>query len=355
MSGFLILLSMFLVLASTGPLMVLKYHGFVSQRYRLPGIWELVLQMLGRSDEASSVEVVIKRFRRLMLAMCIRTLKGTQRICRVHVLSLAPQDFDMIIDTIGLRAFCQDYADAYAAFALKNGWDGDLSEALEIYVIADLTCMPNHPRITSARPASNHQPHLAIPLLPESFSSGEPARVSETPVAPVTVGPAGTLPYGPDMGGPAATLPSGPDMSGPIGTLPYGPDMTGPMGSGGSAAKYLPPEHAATDLSPDVNADAWMRDVPQGPALLKEGRVAAYLGLGPIRIGRGSDCDVFLQDVTVSRSHATLAKRHGSWALVPEEGKRCYINGAFAAAVTRLAGGDVLSFASSPERFEFRE
>lgn len=122
-TGFIIIAAMFLVLAGTGPLMVMAFHRYVRTRYYLPGISELVLQMVGRTDDESSVDVLMKRVRRLMPDFSIRSLNpGSKHIYRVHVIVLAPQDFDIIAASIGLLVFCQDYADAYGdASHVTNG------------------------------------------------------------------------------------------------------------------------------------------------------------------------------------------------------------------------------------------
>ena len=58
-------------------------------------------------------------------------------------------------------------------------------------------------------------------------------------------------------------------------------------------------------------------------------------------IGRSPDCDVFLDDVTVSRKHAVLVERNGAF-LIEDEGS---LNGTFVNrkridAATRLESGD---------------
>lgn len=346
LTGFLIILAMFLVLAGTGPLMVIAFHRFVSQRYRIPGMGDLVLQMMRRSDdEVTSLEVVMKRLYSLLRSFSLKSLKpGTLRIHRIHTITMAPPDYGAVQESVGVAAFCQDHADAYAAVAMKKGWDGSLDEPLEIYLIPDASVRPNHPRLSGTRPASNHQPRMVVPLLPESFSSSPrllAEQTSEENVARVTVGPAVTRPYG------SAT------------TRPYSPDMDQAMTSTAEATgaegmkKHLPPEVAEESFVPSPSEDDWMRDVAKAPGLFQDGRVVVFLE-GRIRVGRGTDCEVFVKDVTVSRSHALLKESHGAWVLVPEDGKPCYVNGELMAGITPLVDGDVLSFAGSPERFEFR-
>jgi FHA domain/zinc-ribbon domain len=58
-------------------------------------------------------------------------------------------------------------------------------------------------------------------------------------------------------------------------------------------------------------------------------------------IGRSPDCDIFLDDVTVSRKHAVLVERNGDY-LIEDEGS---LNGTFVNrkridAATRLESGD---------------
>jgi hypothetical protein len=68
----------------------------------------------------------------------------------------------------------------------------------------------------------------------------------------------------------------------------------------------------------------------EGPALVVRsggGRAGETFrpGSGSTRIGRSPDCDVFLDDVTVSRNHAVLVERDGRF-FVEDEGS---LNGTF--------------------------
>ncbi|WP_285245858.1 FHA domain-containing protein [Pseudarthrobacter sp. fls2-241-R2A-127] len=332
-TGLLIISAMFLVLAGTGPLMVLGFHRFVSHRYRIPGILELALQMMGRSDdEPTSVDVVMKRIRRQIPGHSIKSLDpGIKFMYRIHVLMLALPDYDLVSSTVGLRQFSQHYADFYAGTAMKHGWHGDLSLPLEVYVLPDAGVMSNHPRLSGTKAPSNHQPFMVVPLLPESFSSSHARSGDERSEAP----------------GPTRV------SVGPAATLPYGPEMTAATRSEAGAAQHVPPGSNPAAIDADSGAGEWMRDLPAPPALWREGRLIARLE-GTIRVGRGSECEVFLKDATVSRSHAQLRVSHGVWVLVPEEGKNSYVNRELVSAITPLVDGDVLSFAASPELLEFR-
>ncbi len=68
----------------------------------------------------------------------------------------------------------------------------------------------------------------------------------------------------------------------------------------------------------------------EGPALVVRsggGRAGETFGLGAerTRIGRSPDCEVFLDDVTVSRNHAQVTERNGKWS-VEDQGS---LNGTF--------------------------
>jgi hypothetical protein len=58
-------------------------------------------------------------------------------------------------------------------------------------------------------------------------------------------------------------------------------------------------------------------------------------------IGRSPDCDIFLDDVTVSRKHAVLVERNGDF-LIEDEGSLngTYVNRRRIEAATRLESGD---------------
>ena len=85
----------------------------------------------------------------------------------------------------------------------------------------------------------------------------------------------------------------------------------------------------------------------QGPALIvrsgggRSGETFAPQG-ERTTIGRSPDCGIFLDDVTVSRKHATLVQREGRW-LVEDEGS---LNGTFVnrkrVETAELSDGDEL-------------
>jgi FHA domain/zinc-ribbon domain len=83
---------------------------------------------------------------------------------------------------------------------------------------------------------------------------------------------------------------------------------------------YTPEEEADLEAGPDV----------EGPALVIRsggGRAGEHFALERDRttIGRSPDCDIFLDDVTVSRRHA-VALRHGETFVIEDQGS---LNGTF--------------------------
>ena len=73
------------------------------------------------------------------------------------------------------------------------------------------------------------------------------------------------------------------------------------------------PEHLAEDAAAGV-------DSVEGPALVVRsggGRSGEVFGLGPDRttVGRSPDCDIFLDDVTVSRRHAVITEQDGRFVI----------------------------------------
>ena len=94
----------------------------------------------------------------------------------------------------------------------------------------------------------------------------------------------------------------------------------------------------ATDV-----ARVWIHKQGGGP-------VSQPIGEGLI-IGRGSRCDVVLEDETVSTDHAELTRRGSSYLLI-DLGSRngTVVNGRVIDRSTRLAGGDVIGI--GPFRLE---
>jgi len=84
-------------------------------------------------------------------------------------------------------------------------------------------------------------------------------------------------------------------------------------GDGEKTMTFAPPAEAGADTGV-------MEAVAEGPTLvirLGGGRSGEHFSVGGERtsIGRAPDSDVFLDDVTVSREHATLVRRGGEWFL----------------------------------------
>jgi pSer/pThr/pTyr-binding forkhead associated (FHA) protein len=66
-----------------------------------------------------------------------------------------------------------------------------------------------------------------------------------------------------------------------------------------------------------------------------------------LSIGRGSDCDVLLNDKTVSRHHARIAKESDKWMLHDESKNGTHINGQVLAGPHHLQDGDVIAIATA--------
>lgn len=329
MLEFLFVFAMFLVLVAVGPFLVVAHHRYLIKRYDIPDLWDIARQLARQADEDSSVAVITQRVRRRMRGMFIWTVTRKKRLNTVHLITMTTDDVDAIVDALGVSAFVQDYADAYASYARKNGFEGDKSGPWEIYVVADPQCISNHPCISSRRPSGAHRPYLVTPA---SEDSGGPALIvpSHPPVPERE--PGAVLVH-------AVTHP----------ITPVSAAMKAAPMSEGDATTYLDYSKGG-----ELSADLWMRDVHDAPALLRDGTVVAYLGEGPVKFGRGDDCSVQMTDRTVSRHHAILERRDGSWVMVPQEGRICWINDTAAAAPTVLLSGDMLGFGSSSARFEFR-
>ncbi len=64
-------------------------------------------------------------------------------------------------------------------------------------------------------------------------------------------------------------------------------------------------------------------------------------------IGRGADCDVLINDKTVSRHHALLRREVNGWVLYDESKNGTHVNGAVVADGHRLQDGDVIAVATA--------
>jgi pSer/pThr/pTyr-binding forkhead associated (FHA) protein len=100
-------------------------------------------------------------------------------------------------------------------------------------------------------------------------------------------------------------------------------------------ALLTPPDPAAETqaMSPEEleAAEGTTSSVVEGPALVVRsggGRAGESFGLTGERttIGRSPDCDVFLDDVTVSRKHAVLVQESGASYRIEDQGS---LNGTF--------------------------
>lgn len=101
---------------------------------------------------------------------------------------------------------------------------------------------------------------------------------------------------------------------------------------GALLVKGEPPVETTQALGPDDVGDLLHDEVGgiDGPALVvRTGGGRAGETFRPVgqrtRIGRSPDCEIFLDDVTVSRNHAVLVEQDGAW-VVEDQGS---LNGTF--------------------------
>lgn len=89
-------------------------------------------------------------------------------------------------------------------------------------------------------------------------------------------------------------------------------------------------------------------DVPV--LIVQEGQQAGQrwpLNKEVLTIGRGSDCDILLNDKTVSRHHARIAKEGDKWMLHDESKNGTHVNGQDLAGPHHLKDGDVVVIATA--------
>ncbi len=100
-------------------------------------------------------------------------------------------------------------------------------------------------------------------------------------------------------------------------------------------------------LGDDEDAAAALEEIPvKGPTLVVRsggGRSGETFQPKPDRtlIGRSPECDIFLDDVTVSRKHAVLAEEDGAFVIEDQESLNgTFVNKKRIDKPTRLADGD---------------
>jgi pSer/pThr/pTyr-binding forkhead associated (FHA) protein len=70
-----------------------------------------------------------------------------------------------------------------------------------------------------------------------------------------------------------------------------------------------------------------------------------------MKIGRSAEVDLLVDDRSVSRHHATLQSDGGTLVLIPEPGRRCFVNGVLVQGPTMVNPGDTMKFARCPSVF----
>lgn len=84
--------------------------------------------------------------------------------------------------------------------------------------------------------------------------------------------------------------------------------------------------------------------------IVQEGAQAGQrwpLNKGELTIGRGGECDVLINDKTVSRHHARIKREAGRWVLYDESKNGTHINGQNMSGSHCLSDGDVIAIATA--------
>jgi hypothetical protein len=149
-------------------------------------------------------------------------------------------------------------------------------------------------------------------------------------------------------GGPAAGLTVGPEAESAAKPGDVGPEAGPKTDFGTGQAPYAPVEgrlsrwlvakvSAVSAFRQRIRA-AWL--TPQLPRLMLPGPT-----LHPLRIGRGSDCDLPLVDESISRRHAELTYRDGAWILRDLHSTNgTTVNGWRITTAAAIRPGDVVGF-----------
>lgn len=136
-----------------------------------------------------------------------------------------------------------------------------------------------------------------------------------------------------------------PGRSSPSGAPPVGPSEPP---SGGRTMVYSSAERVAEPLS----ESAGMR--PQTAVLVIEGK-RMVVGERGATVGRSRQCEIVLEDPNVSRQHAELRPRGGSWVLTDlgsTNGSR--VNGRPVEGPTVIKPGDEIELGTAAARFELQ-
>ncbi|UYY83568.1 FHA domain-containing protein (plasmid) [Arthrobacter sp. YA7-1] len=211
----------------------------------------------------------------------------------------------------------EQIARAYAREALRAGWRHPPEDQLTVYVVVDESRYANHARVDSRRPNNGQGSCKVVDLRAETISSG---------VAPVM------------DGGPSVTKELGDDT-----TVDY---------SGTTATLD---DLASEDTNdphdlPGSHEESTAAD-PERALVTNGGVVLGRVTVSGMKIGRSSETDLLVDDRSVSRYHAILKTEGHDLVLIPEPGRRCFVNGVLIQGPTMVNPGDKLKFARSPKVF----
>jgi hypothetical protein len=149
----------------------------------------------------------------------------------------------------------------------------------------------------------------------------------------------------PEPGGPVEEqLPDEPAAAEPSAPLP--PPAAAPQPAGGRTMVYSTAERVAEPLEESARARY------EQAVLVVDGKRMA-LGEGGATVGRSRQCDIVVDDPNVSRRHAELRPRGGSWVLTDlgsTNGSR--VNGRAASGPTVVKPGDEIELGTAVMRFE---
>jgi hypothetical protein len=169
-------------------------------------------------------------------------------------------------------------------------------------------------------------------------------QTSVTQPGPEPGGPAeGDVPPGDRAAGAPEAGPASP-AAGPAPVPP--PPVPGGPPSGSRTMVYSTAERVAEPLAENA------RVRQETAALLIEGKRVA-LGESGVTVGRSRQCDIVLDDPNVSRRHAELRPRGGSWVLTDlgsTNGSR--VNGRMVSAPTVVKPGDEIELGTAVMKFE---
>lgn len=311
-------LAVFSVLAAAGVAVGFGLCWYLYRDESLPSPLRLLASRIswGKVEEPANYARLTRSIRAGIKRAYTIEVGGSRSAARVLSVHIAPEAHDELLrhEVADLH---EQVARAYAREALRAGWRHPPEDQLPVYVVVDESRYANHVRVDTRRPKNGRGSCKVVDLWAERISSG---------AAPARDG--------------------GPDETKEIGN-----DNT--VDSSGTTQTLHDLAYEETHDSGDLsgNDEEFTAADPERALVTNGGTVLGRVTGSGMKIGRSPEADLLIGDRSVSRHHATLKAQGHDLVLVPEPGRRCFVNGVLIQGPTMVNAGDKLKFARFPKVF----